>query len=1773
MSGSRRNIALRMTVEQADESRQKVENFRAAAEKAFEGVAGAAELLGPVMQAAAAASAAFTEAIERQGGTGKAAADNAERLSKAMDSLGGRYDAATAKANELARAEKLHQDVLKAGLTPTEGLTRALEKLRGEYAALGVAASTAAQEQERAMQARFSKFMGVSSSADTSATTTARAKDVEEFGRALDALQAKYDPLYAAQKRYQEGLEEIEQAEKAGVLSAEKAALARTRMSAGLQKAEKDAQQAGKYFGLMGYEIRNVTAQLTDFGVQIASGSGLYYPLVQQGPQLVDALRGPTNALKILGEIFTPARLAALGFFAALTAAGAIAESQERALNRISLALRATRTDYEAAAKEVQEATKILASQPGLSSSDAQGAAQAIASSSAFKGTRDQIADLVRQSQNLALVMGTTVPEAAQLLARAMKQPGAVAQELASKDFPGFTGAVVETIRNLELAGQKTEAYAKTQDLIRRQTDGASTQTTKLQAAFQALAVTASQAWEAIRGMGEALGTPLVSALAMALKGVNALLQGVGAVIGKLDEFREWIGKNGGVAGQILAAPDPTQAGAILRDNAIAAAGGTVRPGLTTGSISSTATPQEINAAVLQQAISQGLSPVFQKLAQDIARVESGAQQTRDGKIVTSPTGAQGVMQLMAGTASDMGVDRTDTAGNITGGVKYIAWLQNFLKELGEKTGKGDLGQDASLVAAGFNAGPGRVRDYVTTGRALPTETLNYVNRTGAQGMVTGMATQYADATRSLEQYNTRLQEQLKVRAQIQGLEKDLAIFRAAGETDDSPDIIKTNQALQERRAALAALETPEQNRLRQYQAEIAVLRQQGEAARALQQAEENERESARSEGRDADVISARLREQEKLNQTLDNTILQMDRETAQQEKRNAVATQGVAATQQQEIANKAATEALKYGELGTEQYTDAVARLTEAYTHQQRVANSASLIQPTRDLEQANDQLRLETSLITANAVEREKLIALSKAQQQIKNANAEGTDEAERYLAAVRASAELRSQNQLLQNSWQELQNFGTQAFDRIGEAITQAFVNGEDASVSFKNVAKAVLSEIIQLMLKLSVINPLQNALLGTNNGTLGSLLGMLGGGSGSVAAGGSTYALDMSSGVTTATAGAGLSSSISKLSDTVSGVGKIFGNNLKFNTGIGSVDRFANSTAYTGVNGSNISYGSAAAGALGVAGGAYGIYQGVQTGGAKGAAQGVAGAASLAGGASSLLGGAAAGGIIAGIGAVAPYVAVAALIASYFLSGQKPSDKTGTSTVNLTTGEVTEGGLTGKRYSAANRESATNVANQGFTLAQQYGALLGVDASAIPLAYQVSVGNRDGIGLRIGDTTQKFANSDEGYEQLAKALSLAIIQAGASVASSDVKTIVQSSGTDIDALTTNLQWYQNTYKKLIEDSTEDTSSFAQSLASLKAPYEEAMDKAASLGLGTQALADKMAEAAQTLYDERDRQVAALRTAYDARYDSATTGNTLDYQLQSFDTDAAQQIQELRDKLKDLGFTAGEANDKFGEQINLERALAAERQQIIDQARLSSLQNTASLADRQGVATGYNDTLEGKLASYDRQAEVERLQAARDGVSDMAQLEKTQALERLKIIQDFGEAAAAAEKAAADARQQEIDNAQKQAASALSGIADYVTSLQRGDASTLTPQQKAELARSQFDAVASAAAAGDYTAATRFTDYAQAYQEAAAAYGAGPGQAEAVQRILDAAQSVSQVNVQALTDSSMAAIQQKATDTLMSGLTLIADRVAALIAATDLARVQAANLGRAA
>ena len=90
-----------------------------------------------------------------------------------------------------------------------------------------------------------------------------------------------------------------------------------------------------------------------------------------------------------------------------------------------------------------------------------------------------------------------------------------------------------------------------------------------------------------------------------------------------------------------------------------------------------------------------------------IVAVESGFRPD-----AVSPVGAQGLMQLMPDTQSDLGVfDPLDPAASLDGGARYLRLLAN---EFG-----------TVLAIAAYNAGPGAVRRY----RGVPPypETRRYV--------------------------------------------------------------------------------------------------------------------------------------------------------------------------------------------------------------------------------------------------------------------------------------------------------------------------------------------------------------------------------------------------------------------------------------------------------------------------------------------------------------------------------------------------------------------------------------------------------------------------------------------------------------------------------------------------------------------------------------------------------------------------------------------------------------------------------------------------------------------------------------------------------------------------------------------------------------------------------------------------------------------------------------------------------------------------------------
>lgn len=102
-----------------------------------------------------------------------------------------------------------------------------------------------------------------------------------------------------------------------------------------------------------------------------------------------------------------------------------------------------------------------------------------------------------------------------------------------------------------------------------------------------------------------------------------------------------------------------------------------------------------------------GIDPDF---AMRLAKQESGFNQN-----AISSAGALGVMQLMPGTAQELGVDPRNLEQNIDGGMRYLAQQMK------------DFGGDQRLALAAYNAGPGRARSHMETGRALPAETRNYI--------------------------------------------------------------------------------------------------------------------------------------------------------------------------------------------------------------------------------------------------------------------------------------------------------------------------------------------------------------------------------------------------------------------------------------------------------------------------------------------------------------------------------------------------------------------------------------------------------------------------------------------------------------------------------------------------------------------------------------------------------------------------------------------------------------------------------------------------------------------------------------------------------------------------------------------------------------------------------------------------------------------------------------------------------------------------------------
>jgi soluble lytic murein transglycosylase-like protein len=167
-------------------------------------------------------------------------------------------------------------------------------------------------------------------------------------------------------------------------------------------------------------------------------------------------------------------------------------------------------------------------------------------------------------------------------------------------------------------------------------------------------------------------------------------------------------------SGQGAAAPSTSFASQLASAQSGAGAGAATGAAATPTTLGG-GTPTQYDAQITAAATKYGIDPALLK---GLIRQESNFDAA-----ARSAAGAQGLTQLMPGTASALGVDPSDPVQAIDGGAKYLKQqLDRF-------------GGDPTKALAAYNAGPGAVAKY---GGVPPyAETQSYVQK------VLGYAAEY----------------------------------------------------------------------------------------------------------------------------------------------------------------------------------------------------------------------------------------------------------------------------------------------------------------------------------------------------------------------------------------------------------------------------------------------------------------------------------------------------------------------------------------------------------------------------------------------------------------------------------------------------------------------------------------------------------------------------------------------------------------------------------------------------------------------------------------------------------------------------------------------------------------------------------------------------------------------------------------------------------------------------------------------------------------------
>lgn len=559
---------------------------------------------------------------------------------------------------------------------------------------------------------------------------------------------------------------------------------------------------------------------------------------------------------------------------------------------------------------------------------------------------------------------------------------------------------------------------------------------------------------------------------------------------------------------------------------------------------------------------------------------------------------------------------------------------------------------------------------------------------------------------------------------------------------------------------------------------------------------------------------------------------------------------------------------------------------------------------------------LEKQIELVGKSADERERELSIFKAQQAVKEKGgdlANPTAQEQAFIASKTRIADLGSELRRHQSLYDEIANSATRSFETVGDAITDAFVKGQGASVSWGSVTRGVISTVIQKALQLSVVNPLLNGLFGGERASIWTAL-LPSGGAAGAAGGGLGDLLGLSSflpkdGIL---GSLGLGNSLSGLGASIFGTpgvsaatASLFGDV----TGIG-VGAMAGSPGMLGtfgtslMGGSSLTLGGAFSG-IGMGMGAGSLINSLlgrssaqQTNGMIGSALGSIGGFLIGGPIGGLIGGALGG---FGGGLFGPGQPNHGFGFAVRANGGNDGWATGTGLQ-----------ITDPSYD----EQGRAVFEQGTQLVNSLNEFLAANKLTVYGARAIG-GSRHGMG-------------GLGYGEAASFQELLASFTFGSSANAGLNTYLNTQRFDDPAkLAAAVQGFSAAEAAIAALTAEAIPAFTQQMTAVNEQFDAAVEQARKYGLSETALATARAKALAALEAQRTETLRQTRLSLGVRYLTAI-GREDDAALLARTETAAQEVRALTESLTALGIAAA---DQVNDINTLLAVQAAEQQKILE------------------------------------------------------------------------------------------------------------------------------------------------------------------------------------------------------------------------------------------------